>query len=561
MFFRTRSESLPIHREYALHYQFKDLINTSRIQDLIDNFCGALGIAGAIIDLKGNILLRSNWLEICSVFHRHHPQTRQKCVESDTILANRLLKGQPHAIYQCRNGIYDAAAPIVVEGEHVANVFVGQFFLRPLTDAGIDGFRAQAFACGFDERAYLAALADVPVISEERLDPILRYLVKFAEQLAEMGIAHMQELQAVEALKNSEKRFSDLVENSLTGIAIVQDDRIVYQNPEQERISGPLLESLVFPYFMNLHPDDVARVVNNYRRLVSGRDQTLEEEIRFYPLLPQNGRSDMKWVYCRASKIEYRGRDALLLSTMDISRAKALEKLVRIQDKMSSLGRVAAGIAHEVRNPLSGINLYVNTLARIYDQPGSGAKVHKIIDQIQSASRKIETVIKRVMDFSRPSELKCRLIHVHQPIEEALGLASVTLRRSGIRIEKRLAANLPECYADAPLIEEVVLNLITNAAEAMRAADGPKRIEITSGLDTDRITITVADSGPGIAADLRDNIFDPFYSTKYDGTGIGLSISHRIISDHGGSLTVSSSRWGGAEFKIELPMDRKGALQ
>jgi signal transduction histidine kinase len=243
---------------------------------------------------------------------------------------------------------------------------------------------------------------------------------------------------------------------------------------------------------------------------------------------------------------------------MDLTKAKELERVVMLQDKMSSLGRVAAGIAHEIRNPLSGINIYLNTLEKIYAKAGSLDKVKQILRQMQSASGKIESVIKRVMDFSRPSEPQMVLIDMNTPIREALGLSSVSLRKRGIKIEASLAENLPSCRADSQLIEQVVLNLITNAAEAMKTIDGDKRIEIKSSVEKNHIIVNISDSGPGVPSDIRNKIFDPFFSTKNDSTGIGLSIAQRIATDHGGSLTLSQSKWGGAEFTIAIQI-AKGA--
>ena len=119
---------------------------------------------------------------------------------------------------------------------------------------------------------------------------------------------------------------------------------------------------------------------------------------------------------------------------------------------------------------------------------------------------------------------------------------------------KALNDDLPPCHIDPLLIEEVILNLITNAAEAMKNKEGIKKIMITTSMKNDRITVRVSDSGPGVTPDLKDKIFDPFYTTKNGSTGIGLSLSHRIITDHGGSIDVSISKWGGAEFVIEFPV-------
>ncbi|MBW2060486.1 MAG: PAS domain S-box protein [Deltaproteobacteria bacterium] len=358
------------------------------------------------------------------------------------------------------------------------------------------------------------------------------------------------------AVRMREKSLRDLVDNSLTGIFIVQDGKIVYENPEQKRLFGDLPESFNLADFENFHPDDVEKVKQFFQRVISGEAKTLDADFRFYPAGKMGSKPDMKWVDCRASLIEYQGREATLFNMMDMSRAKELENLLTIKDRMSSLGRIAAGIAHEIRNPLSGINIYLNTLEKIYEKAENLEKVPKILKQIQSASSKIESVIKRVMDFSKPSEPKFVLADINHPIEEAVNLSSVSLRRSGITIEKALAENLPKCHMDPHLIEAVVLNLVTNAAEAMKNIDGIRKIGVTSSIEDDHIIVKVSDSGPGVPLNLRNKIFDPFYTTKTDSTGIGLSLNQRIITDHGGSLGVSTSKWGGAEFIIEIPVKR-----
>jgi PAS domain S-box-containing protein len=360
--------------------------------------------------------------------------------------------------------------------------------------------------------------------------------------------------QAQAALRESEQRFRNLIENSLTGISIVQDDRIVYQNQEQERLFGPIPRSTILEFVEDIHPDDVEKVRHLYENITSGKAEAFETDFRFYSKPDKTERRNLIWVNCRASLIEYHGSNAILVNVMDVTRIRELENLVRIQDKMASLGRVAAGIAHEIRNPLSGINIYLNTLEKIYNRDGNLDKVNVILEHLQSASNKIESVIKRVMDFAKPSEPKFVLTDINKPIEEAINLSAVTLRKSGIKIEKRLAENLPLCHADLNLIEEVVLNLITNGSEAMKHMEENKKIVIESSYENNRILLTVSDSGPGVPLNVRDKIFDPFYTTKPEGSGIGLSLSQRIISDHGGSMEITDSKWGGAEFVIEIPI-------
>ncbi len=357
--------------------------------------------------------------------------------------------------------------------------------------------------------------------------------------------------------KESEQSFRDLVENSLTGIFIIQDNRVVYQNPEQNRLLGGVAHPSIFTNPKNIHPDDVAKVNKFYETVTSGRVKSLETDFRFFPPSQSADRNNMKWVNCRASLVEYRGKEAILVNMMDITTTKELEHLLRIQDKMSSLGRVAAGMAHEIRNPLSGINIYLNTLEKIYERGERPENLKDIIENIHSASAKIEAVIKRVMDFSKPNAPSMVKDDINRPIQEAISLSAVTMRKRCIKIVSHLADDLPLCIMDPQLMEQVILNLITNAAESMKAMDAKKIIEILSDLERNRIIIQVADSGPGIPHHLKEKIFDPFYSTKEGSTGIGLSICHRIVSDHGGKFILSKSKWGGATFTISLPLNEE----
>ena len=273
---------------------------------------------------------------------------------------------------------------------------------------------------------------------------------------------------------------------------------------------------------------------------------------RFYPRIDQ--RSSLKWVYCRATRIDYRNKDAILMNLMDISLAKEMEQMLRIQDKMSSLGRVAAGIAHEIRNPLSGINIYINTLEKLLRKPGEEEKVDGILQQLKSASTKIENVIRRVYDFARPTEPQFDTADINHPVKEAIDLAAAILRKKGVHVETDLADDLPLCRFDTQLIEQVLLNLITNAAETLNREEKRGRIGIQTRRWDDRIRICVEDSGNGIPEELREKVFDPFYTTKHGSSGIGLSISQRIVEDHGGTLSVGTGKWGGAMFTIELPV-------
>ena len=177
---------------------FVELLDRERMQRLLESFCDSVGIAAAIIDLQGKVLVGARWQRICTDFHRQEQRSCARCIESDTVLASRLSEGRPFSVYECRNGLTDAASPIVIEGQHVANAFVGQFLLEP---PDLVHFRQQAADCGFDETVYLAALAEVPIVPREKLPAILGFLTSFASLVAEMSLDRLRALRATQSLE------------------------------------------------------------------------------------------------------------------------------------------------------------------------------------------------------------------------------------------------------------------------------------------------------------------------------------------------------------------------
>jgi PAS domain S-box-containing protein len=384
---------------------------------------------------------------------------------------------------------------------------------------------------------------------EAQKDPFLHEEELLVIAVAERLGKTMERSQAQMELKESENRFRVLVENSLIGISIIQGNEVVYQNAEQERLLGPLPRSAVIGDMEKIHPDDIPKVKQFSRAIAQSSSESMDLDFR---LLTDEEKPI--WVTCRMTRVVYHNENALLVNMMDVTQSRELEKLLITQDKMASLGRVAAGIAHEIRNPLSGINIYLNALEKFIERGEEKEQIKDVFRQMTAASRKIESVIRRVMDFSKPNQPNFELAHLNDPIQEALNLTATTLKKSGIVLEVDLAENLPKCKIDPQQIEEVVLNLITNAADAMRTVHGEKKIRIISESKKDQVHLRIIDSGPGILLEDKTKIFDPFYTTKSDSTGIGLSICHRIVADHQGEIQVLVSRWGGAEFNIRIPV-------
>ena len=399
---------------------------------------------------------------------------------------------------------------------------------------------------------------------DRRKDLLTPGLIATFERIADQVAVALAQHLAKEALRESEDRFRSLVENAPVGILIVRKGRIVFKNPALGRLFGEIPDRIPFRDLGPAHPEDLEKFEYLCEVVERAESGWHAMDLRF--ILPKGdaGQKMIRWVYCQTGQTEYRGGTAALVVLDDMTRMKDLEQIVSTREKLSIIGQMAAGIAHEIRNPLSGINMNVSTLEHVVVNlatvsPEERKKLGEIVSQAKGASDKIATVIRRVMDFSKPVPPKLGRVDVNQVIQEALVFSSATLRKSGIEVETSLLPGLPKCTADPRLLEQVLLNLITNAVQALENVEGRKRLGVATAQDNGAVLIRVFDNGPGVPVHLRKKIFSPFYTTRKTGHGIGLSFSHRIIENHGGTLSASGNDWGGAEFRIALPVESEGS--
>jgi PAS domain S-box-containing protein len=197
--------------------QVSDLLDIDDLQTLLTNFCDAVGVASAISDLKGNLLAFANFRRCCTQFHRVGKISSQRCAESDAILGSRLEKGQDFTIYQCKNGLTDAASPLIIDGKHLANILIGQFHLQ---EPDLDFFRRQARDLGYDEEDYVASIKEVPIMSEEKLPSILGFLSGFAKIVGSLTLDRIRASQVAEDLK---RRAEELRRSQAAALSLAED--------------------------------------------------------------------------------------------------------------------------------------------------------------------------------------------------------------------------------------------------------------------------------------------------------------------------------------------------
>jgi PAS domain S-box-containing protein len=260
-------------------------------------------------------------------------------------------------------------------------------------------------------------------------------------------------------------------------------------------------------------------------------------------------------VLCEGSitLVQYNRRSALQINVREITERKKLEEQLRQSEKLSALGQLIAGVAHELNNPLAVVIGYAQILAKrcTGDAPLQGDVLN-----IQRQSERAAKIVRNLLTFARPREPQMAAVNLNQLILNAVETFEGEMLEERIEYRQHLAPNLPKTMADPNQIEQVVTNLVVNAIQAVAAHDEPRVLEITTELCSKSIRICVSDSGDGIPPEIITKIFDPFFTTKAPGkgTGLGLSISHSIIEEHRGKIWVQSERGKGARFFFDLPL-------
>ena len=359
-------------------------------------------------------------------------------------------------------------------------------------------------------------------------------------------------LRAQAGLQRSERRMQELLEQALAGIAVWRDGETVYVNSTHEEIFGAARNLFGRGASEHVHPDDAPRLADFVESFARGAEQLGDVVLRFRHSDPEQ-LGGMRWVHVHGQHVEFGGREAVLLSSLDISERKENAQIRQLHDKMAALGRVSATIGHEIRNYLSSINLHATALRRAGSR-SDAQRVEHILDRILESSARIETVIDRVRDFSRPSSPTLGAVDPNQVVMDAVELCLGVVQRAEVRLELNLDPNLRVAQLDEHLLTRVIVNLVGNAADALRHYEGERVIRIFSSCAGEQLCLRVEDSGPGIPLGSRSAVFDPFFTTKRDGSGIGLSICARIVADHGGGMRVSDSELGGAALVVELPL-------
>jgi PAS domain S-box-containing protein len=538
-----------------MKYKLSDLIDIEKNQRLLDSFCDVVGIAAAIIDLEGEVLVGSRWQRICTDFHRVNERTYEKCIESDTQLANELQQGKRFSIYQCRNGLTDAASPIIIEDEHIANAFIGQFLLKT---PDREFFRRQATTYEFEETAYLEALSKVPIVTKEKLPGILDFLTNFAEIVAMMGLEHKRQKEAQEALRESEERLQAIFEsNPSPMVAYDPEGHAQYVNPAFTELFGWSLDELKgrrIPFV----PDDQKEITGKKLDKVYSTGKNVQFETK--RLTRQGDTIDVIVSGAYIKGLE--GEPVQMIANLtDISERKKLEAQLQQSQRMEALGTLGGGVAHDFNNLLMGIQGRTSLMLMDKDSSHPDFEHLKgIEDYVKSAAN----LTRQLLGFTRGGKYEVKPTDINELIKKSSRMFGRTKKE--IKIHRKYQEDVWTVETDQGQIEQVLMNLYVNAWQAMPGGgdlylqtenvtideDYVKPFKIEPGR---YVKISVTDTGVGMDEATRQRIFDPFFTTKEmgRGTGLGLASAYGIIKNHSGFINVYSEKGEGTIFNIYLP--------
>ena len=362
----------------------------------------------------------------------------------------------------------------------------------------------------------------------------------------------LNEENLVKSLKDLEKQahmLNSIFSNMLSGLMVFdKKGTILSANPKaahffkqsKENITGQNIHNLLAPYpaWLELIKDNTPDI----------RHHAIPLDIK----RPDNSHLHLETAMAALLNGEPGTDSSTLLIFRDVTRRKNMEKHIARSDKLVSLGILAAGIAHEIRNPLTGITLMLDDLHdRIANRTSDRLLIQRALEEIE----KLENIVNRLLDFAAKPGHTPSLEDINHVIDDTMFFVSKQCRKQGVTLHRDPGENLPRIHMDKERIRQAIINIILNALNVLEQGGN---ITITTTLSREEaetfILLAIADDGPGIAKEDMELIFDPFFSHNPEGFGLGLSITHTIVEEHGGKITVESTPNKGTCFTIHLPV-------
>ncbi len=409
---------------------------------------------------------------------------------------------------------------------------------------GIRGFVLDITARKQAEKAQEKVREELESLVAERTRELTKSNAILKEEIAERR-------RMEEALRESEKKFRTIVENTLEVIMLTQPDGVIsYLSPSCREVLGNAPEALMGWRRSIVHPDDLTMVEGYLQKALSGESGSNIE----YRVKTETG--ETKWIAHSWKPVFGDNKLKMIISVIrDITERKRTEELLRQMEKFAATGRMAARIAHEINNPLAGIK---NSFLLIKNAVPPNHPYHRYVGLIEKEINRIALIIRQMFDLYRPDQDIPVPFDLSESILDIVTLLEPVSRESNVVLQTDTAGvSFPITLAES-LVRQILYNLLKNAIEA-----SPPHgvVNIRAGQTDGTLTLTVSDQGPGIPAETRSNIFEPFFTTKTGlkngGLGLGLSITQSIVESLQGTIRFQNQEGQGTIFTVSLPLLNK----
>jgi PAS domain S-box-containing protein len=462
--------------------------------------------------------------------------------------------------------VYNLTLPLVRGSEPFATVRVGvrTTFLRLVVEPWLIAaltYTGVAILCSLVFAAFLANLALKPIEQiGARLDALASAESEVAGEISAGGsgdavvlVSHKIE-RIGRRMRNVEEVFSALKENLDQIMTNLQDGILLYTHDGRavlvsdsvERFLGINRTEILGAKLHDVFPRGT-RLGRLVRESFDARMALVQEEIT-----TETGRHveiSLDFIHDDRA-ISPRETLGALLTLHDVESVREIENDLQVSRRLAAIGRLTAGVGHEVKNPINAIVVHLELMRNKLDSADHKAMRH--LEIIQSEIQRLDRVVQTLVDFSRPVELQLKEQDLRRIVSGVLMLASAELETHNVYVESDLPDHPVAVKVDSDLLKQALLNVILNGAQAM--ADGGK-LEVRLAEDGRMALISIQDHGSGIPADIRDKIFDLYFTTKKDGSGIGLAMTYRIVELHNGSIAVESDANRGTTFILRFPLN------
>ncbi|MFC1885251.1 ATP-binding protein [Thermodesulfobacteriota bacterium] len=301
---------------------------------------------------------------------------------------------------------------------------------------------------------------------------------------------------------------------------------------------------------------------------VDRNGETRYVELTIFPIWEENGKISRfieisRDITARKKEEEETTRRLEMMVEERTRQLKETHRKLIHQDKMASLGKLSASVVHEINNPIAGILNLIMLIKRIYKERNVSEaemiQIEKYLELMETETRRISRIVSNLLTFARQSKVEPKSFNLNKIIEKTLILNSNLLKIHGVTVEKLLDPSLPDLIGSEDQLQQVIMNLVSNAAEATEGIKGGSiKIKTEYSLRRNLLTISIKDNGTGIPQEDMPNLFEPFFTTKKKGKGVGLGLSvvYGIVNDHNGTINVESQPGKGTTFKLEFPFNK-----